>query len=93
MVEVYPVRYNAGTCLTDNRADFPEVYDYGDKTTTSNFYEPNSRGKISLSVHLSYITNLGLSMSLCDLGITKKVPGDKKRLHVMSLLELQAYKS
>lgn len=39
--------YNAGACLTDNGPDFPIVYDYGDNVTTSNFYGPNSRGRMA----------------------------------------------
>lgn len=49
IVKAYPMKYNAGACLTDNGPDFPIVYDYGDNVTTNNFYGPNSRGRMSLS--------------------------------------------
>ncbi|XP_043915661.1 intelectin-1a-like isoform X2 [Protopterus annectens] len=39
----YPVKYNGGSCLTDNGPAFPIIYDTGNAATTANFYSPNGR--------------------------------------------------
>ncbi|XP_071770767.1 intelectin-like isoform X2 [Centroberyx gerrardi] len=39
----YPVRYNAGSCLTNNGPSFPIVYDHGNTETTTMFYGPNAK--------------------------------------------------
>ncbi|CAJ0967766.1 unnamed protein product [Ranitomeya imitator] len=44
----YPVKYNAGSCLTNNGPNVPVVYDFGSAVTAANYYSPSGRGKTKI---------------------------------------------
>ncbi|CAH2305795.1 35 kDa serum lectin [Pelobates cultripes] len=41
----YPVKYNAGSCPTDNGPAIPVVYDFGNAAKTANYFSPNGRNE------------------------------------------------
>ncbi|XP_053327029.1 intelectin-1-like [Spea bombifrons] len=41
----YPVKYNVGTCLTNNGPAIPVVYDLGNAEKTANYYSPSGRSE------------------------------------------------
>ncbi|CAH2327588.1 Hypothetical predicted protein [Pelobates cultripes] len=43
----YPVRYNAGSCLTNNGPAVPVVYDFGNAEKTNNYYSPNGKNEFT----------------------------------------------
>ncbi|XP_053330627.1 intelectin-1-like [Spea bombifrons] len=43
----YPVKYNTGSCLTNNGPAVPVVYDVGNAEKTANYYSPNGKNEFT----------------------------------------------
>uniref|UniRef100_A0A8C5MXX7 Uncharacterized protein n=1 Tax=Leptobrachium leishanense TaxID=445787 RepID=A0A8C5MXX7_9ANUR len=75
----YPVRYNAGACLTNNGPAVPVVYDYGSAEKTNNYYSPNGRGEFVAGFVQFRVFNLErVPMALCP---SMKVTGCNTEHH------------
>lgn len=67
LYQKYPVKYGAGTCLTNNGPAFPIVYDLGDAQKTSEYYSPNGRGEFTAGfVQFRVFNNEKAAMALCS---------------------------
>ncbi|XP_071389875.1 intelectin-like isoform X2 [Centroberyx affinis] len=63
----YPVRYNAGSCLTNNGPSFPIIYDHGNTETTTMFYGPNARSQFTPGyITLRAINTEGTATAICS---------------------------
>ncbi|KAM8998941.1 intelectin-1-like [Sarcophilus harrisii] len=47
LYKMYPVKYGAGKCWTDNGPAIPVVYDFGDAKTTAQYYSPLGQNELA----------------------------------------------
>ncbi|XP_043915210.1 intelectin-1a-like [Protopterus annectens] len=63
----YPVKYNGGSCLTNNGPAVPIIYDTGNAATTANLYSPNGRTEfVAGYVQFSVFNHERAAMAMCS---------------------------
>ncbi|XP_030042971.1 LOW QUALITY PROTEIN: intelectin-1 [Microcaecilia unicolor] len=67
LYQKYPIRYNGGTCSTNNGPAIPIVYDFGNAQQTSSYYSPNGRGEfIPGYVQFRVFNTEKVALALCS---------------------------